>query len=239
MQKIILAPLAAALCLALLAGCAHEPGLRIEPADTLASAPGPARPALEPYGRLLVDPVDLTMAEDGRWQGVDEARRAELGHLTQESFEQAAGARLALTDHTGAGVLRLHLTVEDLKLARPLGATVTHLLPIGLVLNAGRSLSGASAPGSMGSVTISGQLRDAQSNALLATFHTRMGPDPMNLGAALSQDAAMKAAVERTAKHFAIALSKLQEGSSACQDRAETVCIVPDTPEKGEPSDAG
>ncbi|WP_172204526.1 DUF3313 family protein [Niveibacterium sp. COAC-50] len=181
----------------------------------IASTAAPAQ-RLSHYSQVQLDTVDITVAGNGRWDGVTDTQRQQALALARESFARAAAGAGAQITATEGETLRLSLTLEDMKPANTTRSVINHVLPIGLVANVGKSVSGAGASRTMGSVTIAGELRDARSGTLVASFRAETSPDPMNLNAVISQDAAMKAAIERSAEAFATALSKVRKGEDPC-----------------------
>jgi len=180
----------------------------------MATTAAPAQ-SLSRYSQVQLDTVDITVAGNGRWDGVSEAQRQQALAQARESFARATaatGAAYAAEDET----LRLSLTVEDVKPANTTRSLLNHLTPIGLAANLGKSASGSGSSRTMGSVTIAGELRDARSGALVASFRTQASPDPMNLNAVISQEAAMKAAIDRSADAFSKALDKARKGEDPC-----------------------
>ncbi|WP_417069892.1 DUF3313 family protein [Niveibacterium terrae] len=173
-------------------------------------------PRLSHYECAIIDPVTLSTPDEEHWKGVSEALRVEAAKQTLAEFTRVVEAKLPLADKPCANALRLRLRVEDVRLSSPVAASIGHLLPIGLVLNAGRSASGGTAPKNMGQVTISGELRDANLDMLLASFETRQGPDAFDVASVVSQQTAMNAAISRAAGKFAEALKKARKLEPGC-----------------------
>ncbi|WP_374511511.1 DUF3313 family protein [Niveibacterium sp.] len=190
------------------------------------AATTPPAQNLSRYSRVQLDTVDITVPGNGRWDGVSEAQRQQAVALTRESFGRATSGNATQPAPSANDTLRLSLTVEDVKPANTTRSVISHLTPIGLVANLGKSVAGAGASRSMGSVTIVGELRDARSGALVASFRTQATPDPMNLDAVFSQDAAMKAAIDRSAADFSKALGKAREGENPCASTTDCRLMV-------------
>ncbi|GAA5185733.1 hypothetical protein GCM10025771_42380 [Niveibacterium umoris] len=172
--------------------------------------------SLSRYSQVQLASVDITVAGNGRWDGFTDTQRQQARALARESFARATADTGAQAASPEGETLRLSLTVEDMTPANTTRSVINHVLPIGLVANVGKSVSGAGTSRTMGSVTIAGELRDARSGTLVASFRAETSPDPMNLNAVISQDAAMKAAIERSAEAFASALSKARKGEDPC-----------------------
>ena len=195
----------------LLSGCATNPGAQMAATSAVATSTSLGTQRLNQYSRMTLDPVDITVVGGEHWKGVSATQRTEAVKLTSESFARVLAKLPGKADNDNA--LRLHLTVEDVKLASTVRSAISHVLPIGLIANAGKSAAGGSAH-AMGSVTIVGELRDAHTNALVASFSAEETPDPMSFGASFSQDGAMQAAIERTADDFAKALANARKGDT-------------------------
>ncbi|MCX9155830.1 DUF3313 domain-containing protein [Niveibacterium sp. 24ML] len=181
--------------------------------EAMAATTPPAQ-GLSHYSRVQLDTVDITVPGNGRWDGVSEAQRQQAVALTRESFGRATSGNTIPPASSANGTLHLSLTVEDVRPANTTRSVINHLMPIGLAANLSKSVAGTGASPSMGSVTIVGELRDARSGALVASFRSQASPDPMDLDAVLSQDAAMKAAIKRSAADFSKALRKAREGEN-------------------------
>lgn len=188
---------------------------------------------LSRYECAIIDPVALSAPDKEHWKGVSEALREEAASQALNEFTRAVEPTLPVTGKPCANALRLRLRIEDVKLSSPVAASIGHILPIGLLLNAGRGAAGGSAPRNMGQVTISGELRDANRDELLASFETHQGPNAFDVGSVVSQQTAMKAAITRSADSLAQALEKARkiEPDCAANDASGSVALkAPDCP---------
>lgn len=205
MSAIAIRALAATvLLIATTTGCASTPG-KADPSTISFIQADPAQ-KLACDTRILLGKIELDEAAGKHWQGVSNTQRTLASDALRERFTQSLGE-----PQTGLSELQLSLTLQDVKLSKPVLSSAAHLLPIGLVLNAGRSLLDSPAPGNMGSVVIAGELRDPVSDRLFASFLTEQTPDAMNVPAVVSQDAAIKAAIGEAASRFGTALAGLRQ----------------------------
>ena len=202
----------------LLAGCSSSPELRIQAVDAYAvstASPlvGGRSTELSRYHRLIIDPVTAVMPDANHWQNVSAAQRLQATILARDAFTAALSGDLPVTSEVDDDVLRLRFVVEEVQPASLVGVSLTHILPGGLPLNSLKNGTGAESPLLMGTVVIAGELRDARSDALVASFWMQQGPDPAKLVAVATQEDAMKAAIDRSAAKFATALAKARAGA--------------------------
>jgi hypothetical protein len=164
---------------------------------------------LRRYTTFIVDPVDIYRGTDGQFDNATEAAKQQMAQFMRSEFVRALGNRNATAP--GPNVARLHLTLGGLENNVPGVATVTHVVPAGLVLNVINSASNN--PGSFtGSVTIAGELRNSQTNALLVSFVQKRYPDAMDIGATLSSTDAQKAAITEAADGLRKRIDAVQSG---------------------------
>jgi hypothetical protein len=166
------------------------------------------------YTQVLIDPVAVYTGTDSAWQGVDDRKRQEMVQFVGAEFRRVLQPGYATVDQPAAGVLRLRLTLVDMELTKPLLSAATHLVPVGLALNLGKG--GTGAKGSfMGSVTLAGEISDAQTGELLAAFLTTQAPNAMDFTAMVTADAAARKAVTETAEKFKAALDRARGAPGA------------------------
>lgn len=194
-----------ACCSALLAACAA-------PAPQAATPLQPPSAALQDATPPRLSRITIASGATAHWQALDEARRIRaLETLNARFSPPAAAGDQALA---ASPALSLDLAVEDIQLSSPVRAVVNHLLPVGVLVNAGKSLTGGSAARTMGSISLRGELREARTGTPVASFLVQESPDPMDLTAVTDQDAALDAAISRAADDLAQALAAARRGEA-------------------------
>lgn len=168
------------------------------------------------YKRFILDPVTVYRGSDANFSDATEADKEQLAGYMHSVFASALGSRYAIVKAPGADVARIQLTLAGLEDSVPVAGTVSHVLPAGLVMNMINSQSGQ--PGSFSAgVTIAGEIRDSQSNRLLASFVQKRFPDAMDISSTLTSRDGQKAAIQETANTFRARVDKIQAGGSATE----------------------
>ena len=103
--------------------------------------------------------------------------------------------------------MRLHLILAGIKESKPVAATVLRLTPLGLGASAAKTVTGGSSA-LVGSVTVSGELLDAQSGEALAGFVATESPIALDLTSGLGKLRAAELGIERGSEEFAVALDR-------------------------------
>ncbi len=204
---------------ALVAGCSSTP----KPKESLESSgqlkPSPEFPNsliykkegedFKKYVRFQIDPVALYQGADAEFKKVSEADKQMIADWVKSEFTRILQQDYAVVDSAGPDVMRIKFTLAGIQTTQPALATVSHLLPIGMVMNLGKSAAGSK--GSfMGSVVLAGEMYDSQDNTRVAAFLTRKGPNAMDLTAALTSLQAAKTAVTEMAEKFKATIDKVQ-----------------------------
>jgi hypothetical protein len=202
-----------------LAACASEPA----PRTGLASSPElkpmaddptelryrNANADLRKYKKFMVDPVTIYSGADATFGETSPADRQDVADFMEKEFRRVLGQRYQIVTTPGPDVARLHLTLAGLETTRPALSTVTHVLPVGLVMNVGKSATGGQ--GSfMGSVTFAAEVFDSRTNELLGAAVTKRSANAMDLGAMFTGLDAAKAGVTNGAESLLAAVDKVQ-----------------------------
>jgi hypothetical protein len=161
------------------------------------------------YDRILLDQVQIYDRPDGHFAGTSPADRQQIARFMEAEFARVLGERRPLAMSVGPDVVRLKLTLVGLEPTRPALATVTHLVPVGAVMNLGKNIAGAQ--GSfMGSVTYMGDVYDAQTGELLATFLNKRSAEALDITAAVTGLGAARSGVTDGAYKLRDAIDKLR-----------------------------
>jgi len=161
------------------------------------------------YSRFIIDPAEIYRGSDASWHKgkVTEQNKQELAQFARAEFVRALGKKYSVVNQPGPGVLRIKLTLADVELTTSTLAVVSHFSPVGMGMNL--LGTGAGMQGSfMGSVTISGELRDAQSDTVLAAFLTKQTPLAVDVSKTVGKLAAARSGVTETADKLSAALDR-------------------------------
>lgn len=165
------------------------------------------------YVKFIVDPVEIYKGEDARFDGVPPEDQKKIAEFVESEFTRILQDSYAVVYAPGPDVLRLKFTLAGLEKTKPAMATVTHVIPIGLAMNLGKSAAGMS--GSfMGSVTLAGELYDSQTNTLVFSFLTKKAPNAMDVTTVLTGLDAAKKSVTELAEKFKENIDKIQKGKN-------------------------
>lgn len=94
------------------------------------------------YGRVLVPPTEIYAGPDAQFGKMSAADRQALAVYMHQEFSRVLGRRLQIAGQPGPGTLRARLTLTGAEASTPVLSTVSHVLPVGLVVNAGAQATG-------------------------------------------------------------------------------------------------
>ncbi len=161
------------------------------------------------YSKFIIDPVAIYQGTDASWHKhkVTEQEKQELAQFARAEFVRVLGKAYGVVDQPGPGVLRIKLTLTDVELTTPSLAVVSHLAPAGAGINLIKS--GAGMQGSfMGSVTLAGELCDAQSGTAVAAFLTKQTPLALDVSKTFGKFSAARSGITESAEKFKAALER-------------------------------
>jgi hypothetical protein len=196
----------------LMAGCASVP-LPL-PHEQLASAP-----KLEPSGacdvpfrfrrasadssvpsRFVIDPVTIYDGADAQFGGVSPEDRNALAGYMHQTFAEVLGEKGKSVAKPELDAGHIHLTILGIEHNTPVVSTVSHLLPIGLIINAFAQAGGQ--PGTfLGSVSYAVEVVDSSGELIYACV-TRQAPAALDIGSSVGFLDAAKAGVRLGAKQL-------------------------------------
>ena len=160
------------------------------------------------YKSIFVDNADIYRSADADFGGASEEDKARLAQQLSTEFKSALTKhKYALTGQNGQGVVRLHLTLAGIKESKPVAATVLRLTPLGLGASAAKTVTGGSSA-LVGSVTVSGELFDAETGEALAGFVATESPIALDITSGLGKLRAAELGIERGSEEFAVALDR-------------------------------
>src|SRR5260221_13312938 len=97
--------------------------------------------------------------------------------------------------------MRLHLTLRGIETSTPVISTVSHLAPMGLVVNTALQATGRNGT-FFGSVSYAAELSDSESGALRYAYVTKQTPDALDITASIGYLDAAKTGIRIGAKHL-------------------------------------
>jgi hypothetical protein len=161
------------------------------------------------YKSIFVDAADIYRAADADFGGASEEDKARLAEKLTSEFKSAlAKHHYTLVSQSGQGVVRLHLILAGIKESKPVAATALRLTPLGLGMSAAKSVSGHDNSALVGSVTVSGELLDAESGEALAGFVATESPIALDISSGFGKLRAAELGIERGSEEFAVALDR-------------------------------
>jgi hypothetical protein len=167
---------------------------------------------LTQYTKFIVDPVQIYRGADADYGGATEQQIQQMAAFMRSEMVRTLGNRV--TNTPGPGVARIKLTLAGLEGNTPVVATVSRVLPVGLVANVVQSARDE--PGSFtGSVTYVGEVVDAQTNQRIVVAAQKRSPDAMDIGATFSSEDAQKAAITGLAESVRKRVDDIQSASGA------------------------
>ncbi len=200
-----------ALVLVALGGCASTqlrvpedfPRMTVDPKDesTLVFA----KPGLQlgRYRRVYLDPVRMLVRENGKEAAITSDEATQIAAHMQSAFRTALGKEFEIAPAPGSDVLRIRLSVTDIKPTN--AAQVAMMVPPFAMVNL-VSPEGAF----MGSITLAGEFfeeNQTQPSAAFVAYRSRPGADAT---VAFSRWAAAKKVIDNAAQRLARDLAALR-----------------------------
>jgi hypothetical protein len=161
------------------------------------------------YKSIFVETADIYRAADADFGGASEEDKARLAEKLSTEFKNALTKHhYTLVTQSGQGVVRLHLILAGIKESKPVAATALRLTPLGLGMSAAKSVSGHDNSALVGSVTVSGELIDAETGEALAGFVATESPIALDISSGFGKLRAAELGIERGSEEFAVALDR-------------------------------
>jgi hypothetical protein len=159
------------------------------------------------YSKILIDPVTVYTGTDAQFGSHSQDDRKAIAAYMQKTVEETLGKRYQLVNAPGPNTLRLHLTLTGIETSTPVISTLSHLLPVGLVVNTGLQVTDHNGT-FFGSVSYAAELSDASTGELLYAYVTRQTPDALDVTASFGSLAAAREGVRIGANHLRDQLAK-------------------------------
>ena len=163
---------------------------------------------MDKYKSLLIESAEVYTGKDADFGKTSEADKQRLANKVTEEFTAELTKRnYPLAAQPGPGVVRLHLKLTGVQPSQSVAATALRVTPLGLGLSAAKEAEGKSAA-FVGSVTIAGEMIDAQSGEVLGAFVATESPIALDVTSGLGSLRAAELGIERGADNFADALDR-------------------------------
>jgi hypothetical protein len=162
----------------------------------------------EQYTNLIIDPVTVYSGEDSQFGSVSPKDRAKIAEYMQQQFKTVFGKNVNIVETAvEPGTARLHLTLTGMQTSTPVVSALSHILPVGLVVNAGLGAAGHSGT-FFGSISYAAEVYDAATGELKYASVSRQTPFAMDVTASFGRLDAAKKGVRSGAQHLNQDLSK-------------------------------
>jgi len=159
------------------------------------------------YIAVTVDPVTVYTGKDSQFGAVPEEQRRMIAEYMQRQFSEVLSKKWQIVNAADSGTLRLHLTLTGIEKSTPVVSALSHMLPVGLLINSGLQLSDHNGT-FLGSVSYAVDLYDAKTGELVYASISKETPHALDLTSSFGRLDAAKAGVRRGAKHLRDNLTK-------------------------------
>ena len=156
---------------------------------------------LQAFSKLVIDPVTIYDGPDAQFRGVSVKDRKIIADYMQRTFAEVLGEKHQIIRTLEPGTARIHLTLTGIVGNTPVLSTMTHLMPIGLAINAGAQATGQEGT-FLGSVSYAVEVVDASTGDLVYACITRQRPAALDITSAVGFLDAAKTGVRAGAKRF-------------------------------------
>jgi hypothetical protein len=161
------------------------------------------------FTKFIVESVEIYNGTDADFNNVSLPDQKNVADFIRDEFTRVIKKNYKIVQQPGPDTLRLKFTLAGLELTRPLLATATHIVPVGLALNLSKSAVGMK--GSFtGSVTLAGEFYASENNTLVYAFIAKRGPNAMDVTTILTGLDASKKAITEMAEKFIEYVDKIQ-----------------------------
>ena len=150
------------------------------------------------YSRVIVPPTAIYAGPDAQFGKMSVTDQQALASYMHQEVSKVLGRRFQLVGQPGPGTLRAKLTLTGAEASTPVLSTVSHVLPVGLVVNAGAQATGGRGTFS-GWVSYAVEIEDAQTGALLYAHVASRSANALDITANFGGLDAAKAGVRSAA----------------------------------------
>jgi hypothetical protein len=165
------------------------------------------------YHKVMIDPkAHVYQGEGADYGSLTPAEVAKLAQKLPDEITRLLQSRDYLTTEPGPGVLELRFTVLRVATTVPYAATITRIIPMSALVNAGREALGEG--GSLtGSLTILVEARDSVSDKVLVATQRLVRPHTFDLKSTLGTDETAQAIAEEVAENIVARMDKMNGAS--------------------------
>ena len=162
----------------------------------------------EQYANLIIDRVTVYTGEDSQFGSVSPKDRAKIAEYMQQQFKTVFGKNVNIVETADEpGTARLHLTLTGMETSTPVVSALSHILPVGLVVNAGLGAAGHGGT-FFGSISYAAEVYDAATGELKYASVSRRAPFAMDVTASFGRLDAAKKGVRSGAQQLNQSLTK-------------------------------
>jgi hypothetical protein len=165
---------------------------------------------LRHYANLILDPVTIYTGGDSQFGSVPEESRSTIAEYMQRQFSTELGKKVPIVDTPlETSTACLHLTLTGIETSTPVMSTLSHVVPVGFLVNAGL---GASKHGGtfFGSVSYAAEIYDAATGELVYASVSRRTPSALDIGSSIGRLDATKKGVRLGAQDLREQLIKME-----------------------------
>jgi hypothetical protein len=165
------------------------------------------------YREVMIDPkAHVYQGEGADYGSLTPAEVEKLAQKLPDETLELLRSRDYLTTEPGPGVLKLRFTVLRVSTTVPYAATITRIIPMSALVNAGREALGEG--GSLtGSLTILVEARDSVSDKVLVATQRLVRPGAFDLKSTLGTDETAQAVAEKVAENIVARMDKMNAAS--------------------------
>ncbi|WP_137131015.1 DUF3313 domain-containing protein [Rhizobium sp. FY34] len=159
------------------------------------------------YNSIVMAPVKMAFAAGSTSNAVTPGEQAQLAKELQQQFTAALSQHFRIAAAPGSRNLLVQLTLLDAAKSNSVMSTVSHVLPVGLVINAGAQMAGRHGTFA-GSVLYAVEVRDTQTGDILYAEVANQSAKALNIAASVTPLGAASAGIRVGAESFVEQLLK-------------------------------
>lgn len=159
------------------------------------------------YRRVMFDRADVYNGPEASFGDFAESDQYRFAQIVTDEMVRVVGEKYQIAGGAAPDVVRIHPTLIGVR--RTVGgvATVTRIVPYGIAINAVRGAAGAG--GALtGGIELAVEVRDSQSNELLAAAVRQVSPATFDIAATTSTEATVRSCGEDAGKLLRDAMDK-------------------------------
>jgi hypothetical protein len=151
------------------------------------------------YTNVILDPITVYRGSDQQFGDTPDADKTALAAYAQEQFAQTLKSKYGIVGTPGATTLRVHVTLTGAETSRTTLATLTKIVPTGLIFNSVQSARDKQGTFT-GSVSYAVEIYDSASGQLLRAYVAKQYPAAENIAASWGTLEASEAGIRKGAQ---------------------------------------